>query len=314
MGFWSINPYIGCEFGCAYCYARDTHRWMVERASSRPDAPATAREAATLAPSEAFERRILVKQGAAEILARTLDPARLGGRPVVIGTATDPYQPAERRFGLTRALLQTFRNYEGLHLGIITKSALIRRDIALLAELNRQHQVTVNISLASLDAPLLRRLEPRTPVPQARLRALRDLVAAGITVNLLIAPILPGLTDATDALRALIFAAKDAGASWAGGEPLRMNDATRGTLYPWLQRERPQLADRYRRHYQRRLTVSPRYATALKERITLLRREAGFTRTAEWAPEREASGPAAPQLELGLPGQGGTKATSQHTT
>ncbi len=297
MGFWSINPYVGCEFGCAYCYARGTHRWTVDRAARAQPPIATAQEVATLPPAEAFERRILVKQGAAAVLARTLDPARIADRPIVIGTATDPYQPAERRFGLTRSLLKELENYRGLHLGLITKSTLIRRDIPLLVALSARHRVTVHLSLASLDAGLLRRLEPRTPIPQARLRTLRALAQAGLRVHLLIAPILPGLTDGTDALHALLLAAREAGAHWADGSPLRMGDATRATLLPWLQRERPALFASYQRHYARRQRVAPHYAEALRERLRTLQHRTGFQTPPAWSPSASAA-PAPLQTEL----------------
>jgi len=149
MGFWSVNPYVGCEFGCTYCYARDTHRYAVER-SGLPQEP--------LPDWEAFERRILVKTGAADVLVRTLDPARLGGHALVIGTATDPYQPAERRFGLTRKILEALLRYRGLTIEIISKSPLVVRDIDILLELGERHEVTVNVSLATLDRRLARRL------------------------------------------------------------------------------------------------------------------------------------------------------------
>jgi DNA repair photolyase len=275
MIFASVNPYIGCEFGCAYCYARDTHRWTVERAAAGR-ADGVAREALDLAPSEAFERRILVKQNAAAILTRTLDPGRLRGDPLVIGTATDPYQPAERVYRITRSLLEILLRYRNLHLGIITKSPLITRDTDLLAELSRHHRLTVSLSLGSIDAGLLRRLEPRTPAPHARLRAMQKLTHAGVRVGLLIAPILPGITDGRRALRTLIAAAKDAGAAWVAGSPLRMGPATRATLLPWLVRERPDLAARYQRHYGSRHWVSRSYGDALHRRIVALQEEVGI--------------------------------------
>jgi len=159
MGFWSINPYVGCEFGCTYCYARDTHRWTMERAGGRPSA---------LPPEEAFEKEILVKSEVAEVLARTLNPAKLAGHSLVIGTATDPYHPAERRFRLTRRILEVLRSYHGLSIGIITKSPLVTRDLDLLQALSKHNEVTVNISLATADRRLARRLELRSPVPEAR--------------------------------------------------------------------------------------------------------------------------------------------------
>ena len=276
MIFASINPYIGCEFGCAYCYARDTHRWTIERAATSPGANGAASEAATLPTKEAFERRILVKKNAAALLARTLDPAKLRGDPLVIGTATDPYQPAERTFRITRAILETLLNYRNLHLGLITKSPLIARDTDLLAQLSKLHRVTVSLSLGSMDGTLLRRLEPRTPAPHARLRAMKKLTTAGVRVGLLIAPILPGITDGRAALRALVAAGKEAGAAWVAGSPLRMGPATRDTLYPWLLRERPDLATRYRRHYGDRHWVSKAYSEALNERLKSLQEEFGI--------------------------------------
>ena len=276
MVFASVNPYIGCEFGCAYCYARDTHRWTVQRAASGADPAGVAHEAETMPPAEAFERRILVKQNAAALLARTLNPARLAGDPLVIGTATDPYQPAERLYRITRSLLEGLLHYRNLHLGIITKSPLIARDTELLAQLSQRHKLTVSLSLGSMDGALLRRLEPRTPAPHARLRAMKKLSEAGIRVGLLIAPILPGITDGIDALRTLVAAGKEAGAVWVAGSPLRMGPATRATLLPWLIRERPDLADRYQRHYGERYWVSRQYSEALHLRLTALQTEFGI--------------------------------------
>src|SRR5512147_1554392 len=170
MGFWSLNPYVGCEFGCTYCYARETHKWMMERADGRPGA---------LPPWLAFEKQILVKTSAAAVLTRTLFPARLAGSSLVIGTATDPYQPAERKFRLTRSILEALRGWKGLSLSVITKSPLILRDADILAELSQRHEVSVNISIASVDGPTLRRLEARSPAPHARIRALKGLTDAG---------------------------------------------------------------------------------------------------------------------------------------
>lgn len=276
MGFWSLNPYIGCEFGCAYCYARETHQWTVERAANHRDATPTAREAARLPVAQGFERRILVKATAPEVLARSLDPARLGTTPVVIGSATDPYQPAERRFGVTRSVLEVLLRYEGLHIGIITKSALIGRDADLLARLSRRHAVTVHFSIGSLDRELLRRLEPRSAAPHARLRVLRRLADLGVACDVLIMPILPGLTDGEEELRAVMIAAKHAGAEAVAGGAVRMGPATRNTLLPWLDRHRPALAARYRAHFAERQYVSAAYGIALRKRLQRLQAEIGF--------------------------------------
>jgi DNA repair photolyase len=277
MPFWSINPYIGCEFGCAYCYARETHHWSVDRAMRRGEPEAV--EIARLAPDTAFERRILVKEGAAQVLARELPRARLDGSRILFGTATDPYQPAERRFGVTRALLEVFLKFEGLRIGIITKSALVMRDAALLGALARRHDVSTSISLASVDAPLLREMEPRTPVPAVRLRAMRTLADAGVRVGLLAAPILPGINDDAAGLGALLRAARQHGALWTRYGTLRMGAATRATLFPWLKQNRPELVARYERHYRLKQSVSREYALAFKSRFERLRDEAGIPPT-----------------------------------
>lgn len=267
MGFWSINPYIGCEFGCTYCYARDTHRYALERSGAPPE---------PLPAWEAFERRILVKTGAAEVLARTLDPARLGGHSLVIGTATDPYQPAERRFGLTRRILEVLLQHRGLAIGLITKSPLVTRDLDLLRRLGERHEVTVNISLATLDPRLARRLELRSPVPAARIRALARLTAAGIHAGLLVAPIVPGITDDRPGLSRLMGAAKEAGARYVVGSALRLGPAARQRFLPVLSREFPELAERYARHYARSEGASPAYQRALAARLHELQRRHGF--------------------------------------
>jgi DNA repair photolyase len=266
MGFWSINPYVGCEFGCTYCYARDTHRWTMERAG-RPVA---------LPPWEAFEKEILVKTEVAEVLARTLNPARIAGHSLVIGTATDPYQPAERQFRLTRRILEVLRSYHGLSISIITKSPLVTRDLDLLQALSKHNEVTVNISLGTADSRLARRLELRSPVPGARLRALRRLNENGIYAGLLVAPIVPGITDDWAGLARLMEAAKEAGARYVVGSALRLGPAARHRFLPYLEREFPELAERYRRHYAGKDHVSQSYQEALTRRLRALQQAFGF--------------------------------------
>jgi DNA repair photolyase len=266
MGFWSINPYVGCEFGCTYCYARDTHRWVMERADAQTALPAW----------EAFEKEILVKSDVAEVLARTLNPARLGGDSLVIGTATDPYQPAERRFRLTRKILDALCSYRGLSIEIITKSPLVARDLDLLQALSQHHEVNVNISLATADPRLARRLELRSPVPGARLRALRRLTEGGVYAGLIVAPIIPGITDDWAGLARLLEAAKEAGARYVIGSALRLGPAARRRFLPILEREFPALYERYRRHYAGSDTTSRSYQDALTRRLNALRQAYGF--------------------------------------
>jgi DNA repair photolyase len=305
MGFWSLNPYIGCEFGCTYCYARDTHRWTVERLEGALKDSLTVaggqggRETETLpigpaahsAPPD-FERRILVKTSAAAVLQRTLFPAKLAGATLVIGTATDPYQPAERRFRLTRSVLEALLGWRGLKLAIITKSPLILRDLPVLQQLAERHDLSVNISLASLDSPLLRRIEMRSPAPHARLRALKRLTAGGIHAGILIAPILPGITDGKPALEALMAAGKEAGACYVVGSALRLGSAARARFLPHLDQEFPELAERYRRHFERKERPDRSYTDALARRLETLQRAYGFPVGEGMRRRRQLEGPA----------------------
>src|ERR1700732_3342272 len=174
---WTINPYRGCEFGCVYCYARYTHEFLELRD-----------------PMD-FERRIFVKRMAAQVLSHTLARTPIGSDPIAIGTATDPYQPAERKFGLTRSMLEVFAQLGGLDLSITTKSGLITRDLDLLKAINSRSRLLVNFSLITLNRKLQRILEPRAPRPSLRLRALKELREAGIRCHLLMMPMIPGLTD-----------------------------------------------------------------------------------------------------------------------
>jgi DNA repair photolyase len=288
MGFWSINPYVGCEFGCTYCYARDTHKWTVERALNRTEGGNVGTSEvphssivpsfhhSDLPPEEAFEKEILVKSGVAGVLARTLNPARLAGQSLVIGTATDPYQPAERKFRLTRRILEVLCAYRELSIEIITKSPLVIRDLDVLQRLSRHNEVNVNISLATADPRLARRLELRSPVPGARLRALRRLTEGGVYAGLIVAPIIPGITDDWAGLARLMEAAKEAGARYVIGSALRLGPAARRRFLPVLEREFPALYERYRRHYAGSDMTSRSYQDALTRRLNALRLAFGF--------------------------------------
>jgi len=277
MGFWSINPYIGCEFGCSYCYARDTHRYTVERHTASGDlSPETDAALLSKPAVDAFERHILVKRNIADILTRTLEPARVGDAAIVIGTATDPYQPAERRFGITRSVLEALLKFNRLHLGIITKSPLITRDIPLLRAITARHRLKIHVSLATCDGALLRRLEPRTPMPHARIRALAQLTAAGLDAGVLVAPIVPLLTDSRERLSALFRAARDAGATRVNGGVLRLGPTARKRFFAQIATEFPELLARYERHFARSSNAEPAYREALTRRLTKLQLEFGF--------------------------------------
>jgi DNA repair photolyase len=270
MGFWSINPYVGCAFGCAYCYARYAHRYVIERSVTAHPEQRQLREAfETLPPWLAFERQIFVKENAAEVLRRTLRHGSdkhlnlLKGEGIGIGTATDPYQPAERRFRITRGILEVLAEHEGLRMWIITKSPLVTRDVDLLRRIQRHNEVSVHISLITIDRELARRLEPRAPTPEARLRALARLREHGIDAGINVMPVLPGITDRPDQLEPLIKAVSEAGASYLSACALRLRSAARQRYLPFIEKEFPLLAARYHATYRHSHHAGERYRDGL---------------------------------------------------
>ena len=275
MSFWSINPYVGCAFGCAYCYARYAHRYVAERlAASDATADGAQDELGELPPWLAFERRIFVKREAGAILRRELRrPARfraLQREAVVIGTATDPYQPAERRFRITRSVLETLAEQRGLSVTIITKSPLVTRDVDVLLRIAARSKLSVHVSLITTDRELARRLEPRAPTPEARLRAIARLRAHGIEVGVNVMPVLPGITDAPQLLDSLVRAVAESKASYLGACALRLQSAAWQRYLPFIEAEFPQLADRYRSTYRRSAQVGERYRQGLRAHFRAL--------------------------------------------
>ena len=270
MGFWSINPYIGCAFGCAYCYARYTHRYVMERAASDEKMTDVLDEAYNkLPPWLAFERNIFVKKNAPEVLSRTLRFGSdkhlrlLAGETIVIGTATDPYQPAERRFRITRGILEVLAEHPGLSVTIITKSPLITRDIDLLSRINRVSDLSIHISLITLNRDLARRIEPRAPTPESRVRALARLREAGIEAGINCMPVLPGITDNPSDLEALVKRVSEAGASYVGACAVRLKAAARKCYLPFIEQEFPHLAERYRNTYGNSAYAGDKYREGL---------------------------------------------------
>lgn len=277
MGFWSINPYVGCAFGCAYCYARYTHRWVLDRhATAHPehDDMQSARE--QLPPWLAFERRIFVKQNAADVLRKVLrhgsekHTALLRGETIVIGTATDPFQPAERRFRITRSVLEVLAEHPGLSICIITKSPLITRDLDLLKRINRHSRLSIHLSLISTDRELARRIEPRAPTPEARLRALARLRESDIECGINVMPVLPAITDAPAALEKLVRAVGERGASYVNACPLRLRSTAKSRYLPFIEREFPEHAKRYWATYAFDDKVSATYSDRLRKRMMSL--------------------------------------------
>ena len=270
MDYWSINPYIGCAIGCGYCYARFAHRYALDRALAALPASDAAHDAVgQLPPWLAFERRILVKRNAPEVLARALregGPRHLAlvrGDSVLVGTATDPYQPAERRFRVTRGILEALAEHPGLRVVIITKSPLVTRDIGVLARIARHSSVSVHVSLITLDRELARKLEPRAPTPEARIRALARLREAGIDAGVNVMPVLPGITDHPTALEALVKRIAEAGVTFAGACALRLRSDARQRYFMMIDEHFPHLSERYRRAYASHHELGDRYRAGL---------------------------------------------------
>jgi DNA repair photolyase len=270
MGYWSVNPYIGCAFGCAYCYARYAHRYAMERSGAKSTLDgALARDAAVMPPWLAFERRIFVKHNAPARLRQSLrqgSARHLGlvqGEAIVIGTATDPYQPAERRFRLTRGILEVVSEHPGLRIVIITKSPLITRDVDVLTRITRHSSLSIHLSLITLDRELARRLEPRAPTPEARLRALARLRGVGLDVGINVMPVLPGITDAPAGLDALVARVAALGATHVNTGTLRLQAEARKRYLPFIDQEFPHLAARYRAAYAHESDVSTHYRDGL---------------------------------------------------
>ncbi|MCC7462506.1 MAG: PA0069 family radical SAM protein [Gammaproteobacteria bacterium] len=217
----SINPYRGCEHGCIYCYARPSHAYL------------------DLSPGLDFETRLYYKRDAAERLRAELGRPGYRCAPLALGTNTDPYQPIERRLGVTRSILELL--LELRHpCTIVTKSVLVLRDLDLLTALAARHLTQVFVSITTLDADLKRTLEPRAAAPAARLRALAELHAAGIPVGVLIAPVIPAVNDAE--IERIVEQAAAAGAASVACMPLRLPHEVAGLFRDWLQRHLPERA------------------------------------------------------------------------
>ena len=253
---WAINPYRGCEFACKYCYARYTHEFME---MSDVD----------------FERKIFVKQHAADLLRRELKKVKKH-QEIAIGTATDPYQPAERRYEITRAILEEFARHRGLELGIVTKSNLVVRDASLLREIGLHNRLFVNLTITTVNTDLARILEPRAPRPDLRLEAVRQLNLAGVAAGVICAPVLPGITDAPHDLDALVEASANAGAKSIFANPLFLKPCSAAVFLPFLEKEFPQLVASYRERYEQHAFLPPAYGKRLSQLMAGLRAKYGI--------------------------------------
>jgi len=254
---WTVNPYRGCEFGCHYCYARYTHEYM------------------ELDGSE-FESKIYVKRDAGALVERDLASERIWGEHIAIGTATDPYQPAEKEFGATRAILERMAEREGLSLSITTKSNQVVRDIDLLQKISQRSSITIHMTVTTVRTRLARLLEPRAPRPDLRLDAIRKLREAGIAVGVNAMPIIPGLTDREEDLEALVRAARDANAEWLAANVLFLMPASWKPFLAFLDAKFPRLAKRYRDFYHGYGDAPEEYRKRIKALIDGLRGKYGL--------------------------------------
>ena len=265
----SINPYRGCEHGCIYCFARPTHAYL------------------GLSPGLDFESRIFYKPQAAALLAKELSKKGYACRPLAMGSNTDPYQPSERRLGITRAILEVLREFRH-PVVIVTKSALIQRDLDILSEMAADNLAAVTVSVTTLDRRLARHMEPRAATPERRLETIAALAGAGIPTGVLAAPMIPALND--DELERILERARAAGASSAGYVLLRLPHELKGLFREWLEEHRPRKAAHvlsliaqshggrlYDSAWAKRMAGTGPYAEMLRARFDRACRSLGFT-------------------------------------
>ena len=266
----SLNPYRGCEHGCIYCFARPTHAWL------------------NLSPGLDFETRLVVRPGAAEQLARELSAPRYRPAPLALGTNTDPYQPVERDRKIMRGIMEVLRDFNH-PVAIVTKGAMIERDLDILTEMAGRGLVQVGISVTTLDPVISRRMEPRAPAPARRLAAIRTLADAGVPVRVMAAPVIPSLTD--HELEAILRAAAQAGARSATWIMLRLPLEVAPLFEAWLGEHYPNRKGRilshlrdmhggklYQANWGRRMRGTGPYADLIAARFARSARQYGLHR------------------------------------
>jgi len=278
---WTINPYRGCEFACKYCYARYTHEFMEMRDGIE------------------FEQKIFIKQHAANLLRQELRQVK-SGEEIAIGTATDPYQPAERRFEVTRAILEEFAKHKGFDIGIVTKSNLVLRDTDLLRDISNNNKLFVNLTITTLNADLARILEPRAPRPDLRLEAVTKLNEAGIDAGVICAPVLPAITDAPRDLEALVRATAEAGGKYVFANSLFLKPCSAAVFMPLLEQEFPHLVASYRERYNNRAFLPGSYRKRLSQLMARLRQKYGIRSDYDRYSERSHPLPSADTEQLSL--------------
>jgi DNA repair photolyase len=250
----TINPYRGCEFACRYCYARYTHEFL------------------ELRDPDEFERKIYFKQNAAWLLAQELAHLK-PGTEIALGTATDPYQPLERKQRITRSLLEVFARKGGFRLGIVTKSTLVTRDIDLLQAVSARHELTVHLTVTTMNAKLARILEPRAPRPDLRIRTVARLREAGLRAGVLCSPLMPGITDARSSINAVARAAAAAGANFFAAGALFLKPCSQPTFFRFVREHFPERLADYERRYGTSAFVSAEYRKRVADVVESVCRE-----------------------------------------
>src|SRR5713226_6424314 len=266
---WTVNPYRGCEFGCRYCYARYTHEYMELNGGE-------------------FERKIYVKQDAGALAARDLASEKVWGEHIAIGTATDPYQPAEREYGATRAILEQMAEREGLSLSITTKSNQVVRDMDVLQRIAARSSLFINITITTLRPRLARLLEPRAPRPDLRLTAVKHLREAGLAVGVSASPLVPGITDRDGDLEAVAAAAREAGAQWFFSGVLFLMPSSAKQFLPFVREKFPRLAKQYEQWYTKNGYAPEEYRRRASERVARIRQTYGF-RSRPWVEKKHTT-------------------------
>jgi DNA repair photolyase len=229
---WTVNPYRGCSHACSYCFARVTHTYL------------------DMDAGRDFESKIVVKVNAPDVLRRQIASRRWKGEGIAMGTATDPYQRAEGRYRLMRPIIEALTDHRNAF-SILTKGTLILRDVDLLVAASKVTQVSTALSIGTLDEEVWRRSEPGTPHPRKRIEAVAALNSAGIACGVLMAPILPGISDDPRQMREVVRAAIDAGATHVSPILLHLRPGVREEFMPWLQDHYPELVPRYEELYRR---------------------------------------------------------------
>ena len=260
---WTINPYRGCEFACKYCYARYTHEFMEMRDGIE------------------FEQKIYAKEHASDLLRQELRKVK-PGEDIALGTATDPYQPIEKKLEITRSILEEIARHSGLEVGIVTKSAMVVRDIDVLQEIARNNRISVSLTVTTVDVELARKLEPRAPRPDLRLDALAKLRQASIAAGVICAPVLPGITDGPKQLEAVVRAAARAKAAHAYANPLFLKPCSAAVFIPFLKEHFPQLVPDYERRFREKAFLPAAYRKRISELFGKLRSKYGIHRESRW--------------------------------